>query len=124
MKKMSSLAKKGLLVSSSIIYPSDMSDSEWNFLAPLIPPAKAGGRPRTVDMRRILNGIFYVLRSGCAWRMLPREYGPWSTVSDYFYRWRDDGTWEQIHTALREQLRSQAGREPTPSACIIERRDR
>src|SRR5438309_1176503 len=95
---------KGLQMSSSVIYPSDLSEREWSFLEPIIPPAKPGGHPRTVDIRRILNGIFYLLRSGCAWRMLPREYGPWSTVSDYFYRWRNDGTWERIHTALREQV--------------------
>jgi putative transposase len=112
--------RKGILVSSAIIYPSDLGDDEWELLAPLMPPAKPGGRPRSVDIRRILGGIFYLLRSGCAWRMLPREYGPWSTVSDYYYRWRNDGTWERIHTALREQVRTQAGRQPTPSACILD----
>lgn len=83
-------------------------------------PAQPGGHPRTVDMRQILNGIFYLLRSGCAWRMLPREDGPWSSVYSSFRIWSNDGTWERIHTALREQVRLHAGREPTPSAAIIE----
>ena len=73
-----------------IPYPSDLTDREWRVLAPLLPPAKPGGRPRTVNLRLILNGIFSLLRSGCAWRMLPRDYGPWSTVYDYFRKWRED----------------------------------
>ncbi len=105
----------------TIPYPSDLSDPEWEILAPLLPTAKPGGRPRTVNLRRILNGIFYLLRGGCAWRMLPRDYGPWSTVYDYFRTWRLDGTWERIHTILRERGRTLAGRQPTPSAAIIAR---
>jgi putative transposase len=101
-------------------YPSDLTDAEWQYLAPLLPPAKSRGHPRTVNLRRILNGIFYVLRAGCAWRMLPRDYGPWSTVYDYFRSWRLDGTWERLHTTLREQARTLAGRQLTPSAAIIE----
>jgi putative transposase len=100
--------------------PSDLSDPEWEILAPLLPTAKPGGRPRTVNLRRILTGIFYLLRGGCAWRMLPRDYGPWSTVYDYFRTWRLDGTWERIHTILRERIRTLAGRQPTPSAAIID----
>jgi putative transposase len=102
------------------VYPSDLTEAEWALLAPLIPPAKPGGRPRSVAVRRIVNGIFYVLRTGCAWRYLPREYGPWSTVYSYLRRWRLDGTWEQIHTHLRELARLHAGRDPTPSAAIID----
>jgi putative transposase len=101
-------------------YPSDLSDREWTLLEPLLPPAKPGGRPRRVNLRRILNGIFYLLRTGCAWRYLPREYGPWSTVYHYFYHWRHSKTWEQIHTVLRERVRRAIGREPTPSAAIID----
>jgi putative transposase len=104
----------------TIPYPSDLSDLEWQVLAPLLPPAKPGGRQRAVNLRLILNGIFYLLRSGCQWRMLPRDYGPWSTVYDYWRTWRLDGTWERIHTTLREQVRQQAGREVTPSAAIID----
>jgi putative transposase len=102
------------------IYPSDLSDHEWAVLAPLLPAAKPGGRPRSVDLRQILNGIFYLLRTGCAWRYLPQEYGPWSTIFHYFRRWRRSGTWERIHRRLREQVRRAAGREPTPSAAIID----
>ena len=73
---------------TSMLYPSDLSDREWAILAPLLPPPKPGGRPRRVDLRVILNGIFHVLRSGCQWRLLPHEYGPWSTVYGYFRAWR------------------------------------
>jgi putative transposase len=101
-----------------VIYPSDLSDYEWPLLAPLLPAAKPGGRPRSVNLRGILNGICYVLRTGCAWRYLPREYGPWSTVFHYFRVWRRTGAWEQSHAALRERLRRAIGRESTPSAAI------
>jgi len=90
-------------------YASDLSDAEWAILEPLIPPAKAGGRPRSVNMRQILNGIFYVLRSGGAWRLLPHDYPPWSTVYDYFRKWRNAGIWEQMVRTLRERLREQSG---------------
>lgn len=101
-------------------YPSDLKDREWNILEPLIPPAKSGGRPREQDMREILNAIFYVLRSGCAWRMVPHDFPAWQTVYGYFNQWRKDGTWEMINAVLREQVRQRAGREPTPSAGIID----
>jgi putative transposase len=102
-------------------YPaSDLSDGEWVILAPLLPPPKPGGRPRTVNVRRILDGIFHVRRSGCQWRLLPRDYGPWSTVSGSLRAWRRDGTWERLHQTLRERLRLQLGRQPTPSAAIID----
>ena len=91
-------------------YASDLSDAQWAILEPLIPPAKPGGRPRSVNMRQILNGIFYVLRSGGAWRLLPHEYPAWSTVYDYFRKWRNAGVWEQLVRTLRERLRVQAGR--------------
>src|SRR6266704_856810 len=101
-------------------YASDLSDAEWAILEPLIPPAKPGGRPRSVNMRQILNGIFYVLRSGGAWRLLPHDYPAWSTVYDYFRKWRNAGVWEQLVGILRERLRLQAGRQATPSAGIID----
>src|SRR5262249_20607245 len=104
----------------TVLYPSDLSDREWAELEALLPAAKPGGRPRSVDLRRILNGLFYLLRSGCAWRYLPREYGPWSTVYHYFRLWRLAGAWERIHTVLRERVRCLLGREPTPSAAIID----
>ena len=102
------------------LYASDLSDAEWAILEPLIPPAKPGGRPRSVNMRQILNGIFYMLRSGGAWRLLPHEYPAWSTVYDYFRKWRNAGVWEQLVRTLRERLRVQAGRKATPSAGIID----
>jgi putative transposase len=102
-------------------YPcSDLSEREWAILAPLLPPPKPGGRPRTVDLRRIVDGIFHVLRSGCQWRLLPHDYGPWSTVYGYWRAWRLDGTWERVHTVLRERVRQHLGRQPTPSAAIID----
>jgi putative transposase len=101
-------------------YASDLSDAEWAILEPLIPPAKPGGRPRSVDMRLILNGIFYVLRSGCAWRLLPHDYPAWSTVYDYFRKWRHAGVWERLVATLRERLRVQEGRQATPSGAIID----
>lgn len=101
-------------------YPSDLSDAEWAIVEPLIPPAKPGGRPRSVDMRALLNAIFYQQRTGCQWRYLPKEYPPWSTVWSYFWRWRKTGIWEQLHTQLREALRRRSGRDATPSAAIID----
>jgi putative transposase len=100
-------------------YASDLSDAEWAILEPLIPAAKPGGRPRSVNMRQILNGIFYMLRSGGAWRLLPHDYPPWSTVYDYFRKWRNAGIWEGMVKTLRERLRVQDGRQATPSAAII-----
>jgi transposase len=101
-------------------YPSDLTDEEWQIIEPLIPAAKPGGRPRSVNMREIINGILYVLRSGGAWRMLPHDLPPWSTVYDYFRTWRRVNRWERIHTALRERLRQAIGREASPSAGSID----
>lgn len=104
-------------------YPSDLTDEQWAIVAPLIPPAKQsprGGRPRAVNMREVLNTIFYLNRSGCQWDMLPHDLLPKSTVYDYFAQWRDDGTWAKLVTALRERTRVAAGREPTPSAACID----
>jgi putative transposase len=105
---------------SRTAYPSDLNDLQWNIIAPLIPPAKPGGRPRSVDMREILNAVLYVVRSGCAWRLIPHDLPVWSTVYDYFRQFRKAGIWQRIHDALREQLRRQEGREETPSAAIID----
>ena len=101
-------------------YSTDLSDEEWEILRPLVPEAKPGGRPRAHQTRELLNAIFYVLRGGCAWRLLPHDFLPWQTAYHYFRQWRLDGTWETIHTALRERLRRLLGREPTPSAAIID----
>jgi putative transposase len=101
-------------------YASDLSDAQWVILESLIPAAKAGGRPRSVNMRQILTGILYVLRSGGAWRLLPHDYPAWSTVYHYFRIFRNEGVWERIVTTLRERLRMLAGRQATPSAAIID----
>ena len=101
-------------------YPTDLTNGQWEELAPLLPAAEPGGRPRSVDLREVVNGILYVLRSGCAWRMVPHDLPPWGTVWWYFRQWRADGTWERIHETLRPKVRELEGREPTPSAAIID----
>ena len=101
-------------------YPSDLTDAEWAILAPLIPAAKPGGRPRKWAMRAILDAIFYLLRAGCAWRMLPQCFPPWSTIHHDVRQWRLDGTWEQSHTTLRKRERLRQGRAPQPSAAVID----
>ena len=101
-------------------YPSDVSDNEWRILEPLIPPAKPGGHPRTTEMREVINAILYLDRSGSQWRALPHEFPPWSTVWSYFRIWRNTGIWKRMHTALRQWVRLKQGRQPTPSAAIID----
>ncbi len=103
-------------------YPSDVTDEQWAILEPLIPPARTarGGRPREVDMREVVNTIFYINRSGCQWDMLPHDLLPKSTVYDYFVQWRDDGTMTKFVDALRVQIRTNEQREPTPSAVCID----
>ena len=101
-------------------YPSDLNDYEWELVEPLVPPAKSGGRPRDADMREVLNAIFYVLKSGCQWEMLPHDFPPKGTVYHYFNTWRKDGTWAAINAQIREQLREELGREATPSAASID----
>jgi putative transposase len=104
-------------------YASDLTDEQWAIVGPMIPPAKQhprGGRPRKVDMREVLNTLFYLNRSGCQWEMLPHDLLPKSTVYDYFAQWRGDGTWAKLVRALRERMRVAVGREPTPSAACID----
>ena len=105
---------------ASVTYPSDLDDSQWQLLQPLLPAPAKRGRPRQRDLREILNGIFYLLRSGCAWRLLPKEFGPWSTVHDYYRRWRRQGVWEQVHHTLRQKGRAAAGRTAEPSGAILD----
>ena len=102
------------------LYPSDLTDREWEYIKALIPPAKPGGRNRETDMRLTLNAIFYVTRTGGAWRYLPREYPPWQTVYGYFRTFRREGIWECLHDRLRGRLRQQDGRERQPSAAILD----
>ena len=101
-------------------YPSDLTEEQWQIIAPLIPPAEPGGRHRTVNMREVVNGVLYLNRSGCSWRMLPREFPPWGTVHYYYRRFRLDGSWEHLHDKLRERVRRKAGRKPTPSAAVLD----
>jgi putative transposase len=114
------MSKVRRLFSQMRAYASDLSDAAWAILDPLIPPAKTGGRPRSVNLRQILNGIFYVLRSGCAWRLLPHDYPAWSTVYDSFRKWRNEGVWEGLVQTLRERLRVREGRQATPSGAILD----
>jgi putative transposase len=101
-------------------YPTDLCDAEYAHLEPHLPPPSPLGRPRLHPLREILAAIFYAVRSGCAWRLLPHEFPPWKTVYHYFRQWRLDGTWEWLNTALRERLRARAGRDPQPSAGIVD----
>jgi transposase len=101
-------------------YPSDLTDADWALLAPLIPPAKRGGRRREVDVREVINGLLYVLETGCPWRHLPKDFPPKSTVHGYFGLWAWDGTLERMHEALYLALREKEGREASPSAAIID----
>ena len=101
-------------------YPSDLSDEEWTILEPLIPAAKPGGKPRTTDMREVLNAIFYVNKGGIQWRMLPHEFPKWQTVYYYYNTWRKAGLWGQWNAWLRARVRKAAGREATPRAAILD----
>jgi putative transposase len=104
-------------------YRTDLSDTQWLILEPLLQAVlKVGhrGRRRQVDLREVINAIFYILRTGCAWRLLPHDFPAWSTVYGYFRRWRDSGLWEQLNDALREAVRLEAGREAEPSAAIVD----
>lgn len=101
-------------------YPSDVNDAEWALIAPLIPPARRGGRRRSVDVREILNAIFYVLATGCQWQAMPKDLPPKSTAHFYFMLWDWDGTLERIHDALYVAVREAAGREASPTAAVID----
>lgn len=101
-------------------YPSDLTDAQWALIEPLLPPALPGGRPRTVNLREVLNAILYQVRGGASWRMLPHDLPPWGTAHYYYWRFRHDGTWERIHDALRVQVRQAAGRDPEPSAAVVD----
>ena len=103
-------------------YPSDLTDLEWSNIEPIFcrPSRGKGGRPRTYETREVVNALLYLARSGCAWRMLPHDFPPWGLVSYYFYTWRDQGLFEQIHHVLRVDLRRLEGKEDTPSGAIID----
>jgi len=105
-------------------YPTDLTNRQWQIIVPLIPPAKSskrtGGRERTTDMREVLNAIFYLLNTGCAWRMIPHDFPKWQIVRYYFDTWKKDGTWKKIHDALRDKVRRSEGKKKQPTAGIID----
>ena len=101
-------------------YPTDLSDAEWACLQGHLPTPENDGRPRIHSLREILNAIFYVVKSGCAWRLLPHDFPPWKTVYHYFRAWRLDGTWQRMHAALRERVRVRFGKNPQPSAGVVD----
>ena len=103
-----------------IAYPSDLTDAQWRLIVKRIPPAKPGGRHRSVDMREVVNGILYLVRTGCSWRQLPHDFPPWGTVHWYYRCFRIDGTWQKIHDALRDKVRVSDGRKKSPSAAIVD----
>src|SRR5919106_2931230 len=102
------------------LYLTDITDREWLQIASGIPVAKGKGRPRQHSLRELCNAIFYIVRSGCAWRLLPHDFPPWKTIHHYFRAWRIDGTWQRLHAALRERVRVRMGRDPQPSAGIVD----
>ncbi len=101
-------------------YPSDLSEGQWNIINPILPLPSTKGRPRQWSLLEILNAIFYIIRSGCAWRLLPHDFAPWQTVYYYFNNWKSKGIWKKIHDVLVRKTRIQAGREAEPSAGIID----
>ena len=111
---------RGLYERKGVRYPSDLTDQEWALIEPLIPPAKRGGRRRTVDVREVMNGVLYVLGTGCQWRALPKDLPPKSTVHEYLMLWDWDGTLERIHHALYLLSRDMEDREASPSAGVID----
>jgi putative transposase len=102
------------------IYPTDLTDSQWNIIQEMIPSAKSGGRPRSLEMRQVINGILYIVVGGIPWRMLPKEYPKWQSVYTYFRSWRDDGTWQRIHDTVRAKVRRRSGRHKQPTAGSID----
>ena len=105
---------------SRLRYESDLTDAEWAEIAPEIPPAKPGGNKRRVDIREVVNGIMYILSTGCQWRALPKDLPARSTVHDYLERWRDDRTLDRLHHVLYVKCREQMGRQPSPTAAVID----
>ena len=102
-------------------YPTDLTDEQWQLVEPLIPPAKPGGRYREADMREVLNAVLHLVRGGHAWRLIPHDFDVhWNTVYQYYRGLVRDGTWTRIHDLLRERVRAADGREPTPSAAILD----
>jgi putative transposase len=103
-----------------IAYPSDLTDAQWRLIETRIPRPKPGGRPRSVNLREVMNGILYMVRTGCSWRQLPHDFPPWGTVHFYYRCFRLNGTWQRIHDALRGKVRTADGRKVSPSAAIVD----
>ena len=103
-----------------IAYPTDLTDAQWRLIVKRIPPAKPGGRYRSVNIREVVNGILYLVRTGCSWRQLPHDFPPWGTVHWYYRCFRLSGTWQKIHDALRDKVRVSDGRKTSPSAAIVD----
>jgi putative transposase len=101
-------------------YPSDLTDEQWKLVEPHIPPERWGGRTRSVGMREVVNGIMYLVRTGCPWRAIPRDLPNWNTCRHYYDRFRRDGTWDLVHAKLREAVRHRAGRPLEPSAAVVD----
>ena len=101
-------------------YPTDLTDAQWALIAPLVQQPPGPGRPRQIDMREVLNAIFYIVRTGCQWRMLPHDFPPWQTVYYYYRKWTQDGTWDRILMVLRREVRQQAGEAPEPKEAVID----
>jgi len=101
-------------------YPTELTDAQWQILEPFFRKQSKRGRPIVYDRRTIVNAILYVVRSGCQWRMLPKDFPPWKTVYQIFYRWRKSGLWQRIHDALRKRVRKATGKRPTPSVAVID----
>lgn len=102
------------------LYPTDLTDSQWNLIREIIPPEKPGGRPRTIEVRMVVNAVFYLVKTGVQWRMLPREYPKWQSVYAYFAIWRDDSIWQRIHDTLRARAREKEGRHKHPTAGCLD----
>jgi putative transposase len=103
-----------------LTYTTDLTDEEWQILAPLLPPEKSGGRPRKYPIHEVIHGIQYILRGGCAWRVMPHDLPQWQTAYQTWRAWRQDGTWLRMHDQLRDEVRTRMGRHPQPSAAILE----
>ena len=101
-------------------YPTDLTDEQWKLVEPFLPEAKPGGRPRNTDLREVLNALFYLIRTGCQWRMIPHEFPPWKTCYNYYRAWIDSGTWDEIVYLLRMDVRTQAGRKDQPRVAAID----
>ena len=101
-------------------YPTDLTDEQWKLIEPLLPDAKPGGRPRTTILREVLNALFYLVRSGCQWRMIPHEFPPWKTCYNYYRAWIDNGTWDELVATLRMEVRTEAGRDEQPRVAAID----